>query len=317
MILSELKTLAASCNSFLLSTHIGPDGDSIGSQLSLYWYFESLGKDAVIYNADPVPGKFQFLHNADKITDQRPNRAFDALIVLDCSNTERLGWNGSKDIAHRIVNIDHHRDNAMFGTVNFIDGAAAATGQVLYHFFDDHGVQYPAYVAEALYTAIMTDTGGFRFSNTSAEILKICADLAQKGADCARVSKQVYGSLSTGGLILQSLIWSTLKFHCNGRICSMEMPYSLIDQTGASYGDSEGMAEYTTIAKGVDVGVLMKYRDNETHFSLRSTGAVDVGKLARGVRGGGGHINAAGCTLYLPKEKAFPIMLETIRKELP
>jgi phosphoesterase RecJ-like protein len=236
--------------------------------------------------------------------------------VLDCSNLHRLGWSDQDKTAPFIINIDHHRDNTLFGNINIVKTSAAATGEIIYQLLTDCGLAYPSKVAESLYTAIMTDTGGFRFSNTNSRILRICADLADRGAGCAHIYELVYATHSRKALLLQSRIWSTLRFHLDGKICSMELPLSIIDELGAQYSDSEGMADYTITAEGAEIGILTKYTDKESHFSLRSRGKIDVGKIAQKIPGGGGHSSAAGCTIELPYPQAFAQMLSIIEKEL-
>jgi phosphoesterase RecJ-like protein len=316
MIWNKLSAIIEENQSFLISSHVSPDGDCIGSQLAMYWYLTSLGKDAAIYNIDAVPHKFCFLHNADAISSVRPQKGFDVLMVLDSSNPDRLGWKKCEDMAPVIVNIDHHEDNTRFADVNIIDSAVSATGQILYRFFIASGIEFPGHIAQSLYAAIITDTGGFRFSNTNGAVLRVCAELSDKGAMCDEVYKHVYASDSPGGMLLKARIWSTLAFHLDSRVCTMEMPIRLIKEIGAEYGDSEGMADCTITAEGVQVGMLIKYREGETHFSLRSTGSIDVGAIARSIAGGGGHMNAAGCTLYMPLDKAKKHMLNILGSKL-
>ncbi len=292
------------------------DGDSIGSQLAFYYYLNSLGKEVTICNHDAVPAKFAFLNNSDKMTVLPARGHYDVLVILDCSNPGRLGWDISTVSASSIINIDHHRDNTRFGSINIVETAAAAVGEIIYDYFQHCAVSFPPHVAESLYTAIMTDTGGFRFSNTNSRILRKCADLADRGADCAKVYERVYASHSQSALLLQARIWSTLHFLLDGRVCVMEMPYSLVGELGAQYSDSEGMSDYTSTAEGVYVGMLVKHNENETHFSLRSKGKIDVGKIAQKIPGGGGHSNAAGCTIDLPYEQALQKMLSIIETEL-
>jgi phosphoesterase RecJ-like protein len=316
MIWSELTESIAGNRSFLISSHASLDGDCIGSELAMCWYLKSLSKKAVVYNFEAVPQKFAFLRDSAILTKDRPGERFDVMMVLDCSNPKRLGWDGSEGMANCMVNIDHHRDNTNFGTINIVSSTAAATGQIIYDYFSHLKIDFPASVAEALYAAILTDTGGFRFSNTTSAVLKICADLCDRGADPSAIYDKVYASFSPQGMMLQSRIWSTLAFHHNAAVCSMEMPYDLIEQVGATYGDSEGMADLTIIAEGVDVGILMKYGPAQTHFSLRSRGRIDVGKIAKSIEGGGGHSCAAGCTMSLPLAQAKPKMLAIVAKEL-
>ena len=316
MIWNDLRALIDANQSFLISSHMSLDGDSIGSQLSFYWYLSSLGKKVQLFSHDPVPAKFRFLTNSELIGTEKPDSTFDVLAILDCSNQSRLGWDGHETIAKRIIDIDHHRDNTKFGEINIVETAAAATGELIYDFFIDTKCDFPPHVAESLYTAIMSDTGGFRFSNTNSRVLRKCADLAERGADCAQIYKKAYSSHSRQALLLQSKIWSSLKFFLDGKVCCMEMPVSVLAELGAQYSDSEGMADHTTTAAGVEVGMLTKYSDTETHFSLRSKGSVDVGKVAQKIPGGGGHSSAAGCTVLLPYDQALPYMLQIIQEEL-
>ena len=316
MIWSELSSVIAHNHSFLISSHMSIDGDCAGSELAMSWYLKTLSKRVAVYNHEALPTKFAFLHDADTLTHTRPSGPFDVLMVLDCSNPQRLGWEGMEQTAPIIVNIDHHRDNVNFGHINIVRGDASATAQIIYEYFSHITVDIPKAVAEALYTAILTDTGGFRFSNTNGEVLSMCADLSNRGAQCSKIYEKVYASFSPNGLLLQARIWSTLAFYRGGTICSMEMPYRLIEEVGATYGDSEGMADLTILASGVEVGMLIKYSPMQTHFSLRSTGRIDVGKIAKAIEGGGGHSSAAGCTMSLPFEQAKPRMLEILFREL-
>lgn len=312
---NNLVELIDSHQRFLISSHMSLDGDSIGSQLAMLWYLRSRGKEVVLYNYDPVPRKFLFLENASEFTAVPPSFTPDVLCVLDCSHLYRLGWK-AEGSAPVIINIDHHRDNGRFGTLNFVDDRAAATGAILYRFFQESNIGIPTSVAEALYAAIMTDTGGFRFSNTSSRILRICADLIDLGADGSKIFEKVYSSHTPQGLSLQARIWSSLAYHLDGRVCSMVMPTTLLDEIGAVYSDSEGMVDHTVTAEGVEVGLMVKHSPHESHFSLRSTGRVDVGKIAQTIPGGGGHFSAAGCTLDMPFETAFPYMLNILKAEI-
>ncbi|MBD3321151.1 MAG: hypothetical protein GF350_08670 [Chitinivibrionales bacterium] len=313
---AELSTVIDNNDSFLLSSHVSMDGDCVGSQLAMYWYLSSSGKKVFIYNHDTLPARFSFLHNSAVICSKKPTETYDVLVVLDCSNPDRLGWSGSDSIARIMVNIDHHRDNTNFADINIVDKNVAATAQIIYSFFESQGIDYPREVAEHLYTAIITDTGGFRFSNTTSTVLHICASLAEKGVDCSKIYQYSYDSHTQNGMMLWSRIWSTLEFFCEGRVCALKLPLSLIDELGASYSDSEGIADWTILAQGVQVGMFIKYKDGETHFSLRSRSGVDVGKIAQKIPGGGGHGSAAGCTVYMPFKEAEKYMLDIIRKEL-
>lgn len=284
------------------------DGDSVGSQLAVYWYLQSLGKEVEIWDKDTFPEKFSFLKNSDKIHQgEIPRKKYDAYIILDCSSMTRLGYAADElPEVDSVVNIDHHQDNKRFGDINIVNTGCAATGELLYSFFIEMGVTLPPSVAEALYTAIVTDTGGFRFSNTSADVFRISADLIECGVQGTQIYQRLFDSHTRQGLQLWSRVWSTLRFHFGGRVCTIELPMRLVDELGASPCDTEGIADFTVMAQGVDIGMFIKYRENETHFSLRSRGHVDVGMLAQKIAGGGGHASAAGCTIKEP----FPIARE-------
>jgi phosphoesterase RecJ-like protein len=316
MIWTGLNNAIDANESFLISSHLSLDGDCVGSQLAFIWYLKSKGKKVACYCADPLPQKLAFLKHSELITRNKPQETFDVLMILDCSNIKRLGWDECESAAKTIINIDHHRDNKKFGALNLVDPTAAAAGEIIFSFFREYGVDIPPHIAEALYVAIMTDTGGFRFNNTSSRVLRVCADLVDLGVDCADVYEKVYSRHSPQALTLRARMWSTLKFHLDGKICSMDMPMSILDEIGAVYSDSEGMADNTVTAEGVEVGIMTKHTPKETHISLRSAGRIDVGKIAQGVAGGGGHSCAAGCTLKLPYDQAMEHILGILKKEL-
>ena len=316
MIYKELIKTISKSRTFVISSHVNQDGDCIGSQLAMYWYLTSLGKTGIIYNTDKLPQKFGFLENSDKVIDEIPDQKFDMLFVLDSSNPTRTGWNECTDYAKNLIIIDHHRDNSEEGDINIVDHSAAATCEIIYRFFIHNEIDFPDYVAEALYTGILTDTGGFQFSNTTSDILRISADLVDRGAKSTAIYKKIYASYSHAGLLLRSKIWSTLEYHFDNKLALMEMSIPLVDEMGADYGDVEGMSEQCLLARGVEVGLFIKYDENRTHFSLRSTGNIDVGMVAKNFPGGGGHAFAAGCTVEEPFEIAKKQVLDIIKKEL-
>ena len=198
---SELTENISNNGSFLISSHASLDGDCIGSELAMSWYLKSVGKKVTVFNHESVPQKFAFLQGASELTKDRPDGRFDVLLVLDCSNPKRLGWEGFEGMADLVINIDHHRDNTFFGAVNIVRNNAAATGQIIHDFFSSSAIDYPPTVAQALYTAILTDTGGFRFSNTSGDVLRICADLCDRGANASDIYDKVYESISPQGMV--------------------------------------------------------------------------------------------------------------------
>jgi len=317
MIWTELSNLIAESNSFLICSHVSHDADNIGSQLSFFWYLQSLGKDVEIYNVDTVPRKFKFYTNCDKVSNIEPTRRFDVFVMLDSSNLSRSGWDKVSTIADKYIDIDHHRDNNFFGTVSCVDTTAAATCQIVYRFFKENNIDFPVYVAEALYGGILADTGGFQFDNTSPEIFAIAQDLSSRGVDTAKVYKKLYASNSIAGLTVRSIVWSTLKFYENNRIGVMILEDGILEKYGADRGDVEGMSDMAMTAEGVEVGIFAKPVGNEIRFSLRSVGKVDVGTIAAKFSGGGGHRAASGCTAVdMPLDEALNKLLSLIAPEL-
>lgn len=283
-------------HSFCITAHRSPDADSVGSQLAMYWYLTSLGKEVVVYNSDPLPLKFSFLENADKFTSVEPRQKFDVLVVLDSSNLSRIGWDAAPSFADTVIDIDHHRDNSRFGDVSIVDASAAATCQILYGIFRDAGIGIPASVADALYAGILADTGGFQFENTTCTVLRDAAELIDLGASNYTVYKELFSSLSVQGMKIRAEIWSSLEYYADGRIGVMYLDESRLEELGADKGDTEGMSDMAATGRGVEVGMLIKKSKQGIHFSLRSSGRIDVGSLAAVFPGGGGHSCAAGCT---------------------
>ncbi len=305
--------------SFLITSHVNPDGDSIGSMLALDWIIRSRGRESRVCNTDGVPEKFSFLENSDLFTPPPDSGAFDVLIIIDSSNPDRVGWDTGKIDVKSVINIDHHRDNSEFGDINIVDPRASASCQILFQVLSAEGIDMGRPLVDYLYTGILSDTGGFRFSNTTQDILRVCADLMDHGVDHQKIYNSIYSSLSANGLLLRARIWSTLHFYASNTVACIEMPESAIEETGATYSDAEGMVDMLLTSKDVKIGVFMKYSDKEAHFSLRSSAAenpVDVGRIAKSVPGGGGHTCAAGCTIPLPRNKAKHKILQIIEDEL-
>ncbi len=318
MIWTDLCKIVEENQTFLISSHRSQDGDCVGAQLAFYWYLSSLGKQVDIFNFDPLPKKFSFFENSDKISGELPTKKYDVLAILDASNPSRVGWDGIMESADKFINIDHHRDNSLFGTVNSVDITAAATCQIIYRFFNENNIDFPPFVADALFGGIISDTGGFQFSNTNREIFEIAANLVDRGADNPYVYKKLFASRSIAGLSVRSQIWSTLTFYADNRIGVMEVDEAMLDEYGADRGDIEGMSNEAMTAEGVEVGLFVKKRDDFVHCSLRSVGNIDVGAIAATVSGGGGHACASGCSIPNKTiEEAKMQIIAEIEKVLP
>jgi len=298
MIWTELNEIIEKNHSFLISSHENQDGDSVGSQLAFYKYLKSLGKNARIYNKDKSLQKFIFFKDYDAISNIEPEQKFDVLVLLDCSNPQRCGIeNIETRFADKTVNIDHHGDNSMFATVNCVDVNAAATCKILYDFLTENRISYDCDIANYLLCGIITDTGGFHFNNADGELYLIAHNLVKRGADNTLLFKKMFASNTIAALSIRAKIWETLKFYADGKISVISMPKSLITDFGADSSATDGMSNAVLGGEGVEVGIFARYDENETQFSLRSAGKIDVCEIAASCGKGGGHKFAAGCTV--------------------
>jgi phosphoesterase RecJ-like protein len=322
--LKKISDILLPAKSICITSHRDPDGDSIGSQLALGELLESQGKRYCILNQGELPGKYRFLDPQQRIQNlnslQRTlnsKTSFDLVFVLDSTCLERIG-EVSRLITPgvTVINIDHHPDNERFGTFNYIDEEASAVGEMIFHLLDYFSFPLNATVATQLYAAILTDTGRFKFSNTTPLCLKTCAQLVQAGADPRYITNQIYFNYSLSFLKLLGSVLSHPQMLFGGKVCVMIIRQENLAQLGVEPNEMEGVVDYTLFLKGVEVGLLFTEKENgKTKVNLRSQNEYDVSKVAR-IFGGGGHRNAAGCTLDLALKEAQPIIVEQVGRIL-
>lgn len=293
----ELLKQLRSGHRFLLVSHMNPDGDAIGSSLGLARILRSLGKGAVVWNHDEVPKLYSRLAGSERIhTGQEPPggypESFDALISLECPSLDRTGLESAiGDIP--IINIDHHLGNEHYGQVNWVDTAAPSLGEMIYRISRGLMVELDEATATALYLTLVTDTGGFRFSNSTPAAFGASAALVEEGAKPEQVAQWLYESQPISAIRLLTEMLPTLEVH-DERIASATITQEMFERAGASTGDTEGLIDYPRSIAGVEAAALIRQvDDSQFKVSLRSRGSVDVEKIARR-NGGGGHRNAAG-----------------------
>jgi bifunctional oligoribonuclease and PAP phosphatase NrnA len=288
-------------NRFLLVSHVNPDGDAIGSELGLARILRRLGKGAVVWNRDPTPSLYLPLPGSDRIHvgEEAPAgypEKFDAVIVLECPSPDRTGLEAHLP-ALPLVNIDHHLGNQHYGVVNWVDSAAPAVGEMVYRLAQALKVSLEPEVASALYLTLVTDTGGFRYSNATPAAFEAAATLVREGAQPEQVSQWLYESQPVTVLKLLGEMIPSLELHAGGRVATVRLTREMFERTGAGPGDSEGLIDHARGIAGVEAVALVREREDGSHkVSLRSRGEVDVEKIARH-HGGGGHRNAAGFAL--------------------
>ncbi len=295
-ILKDIAEFIHGHQRFIVTSHVRPDGDSIGSQLALASALEQLDKRVEVFDADPYPPNCRSLPGIDRIrVGEAVNGDFDALIVLECANLERAGVEGLD--AYPSVNIDHHPVNDFFGAVNWVDPGASAVGEMLFLLFAELGTRLTGDIATNLYTAILTDTGSFQFSNTTATTFRVASDLVSAGADPARISQAVLMSQSEARIRLVGRLLDTLDFDPSRKIAWVRLDREMFAETGAARNDTEGLVNYPLSVDGVELCAFFREEaPGEYRVSLRSQGDHNVGRIASEF-GGGGHRNAAGATL--------------------
>lgn len=305
---------------FLVVSHVDPDGDAIGSTLAVGHLLRLLGKRAVMVNASPVPAKYAILPGAEeiaKLQELRDKSPFTRVIAVDVADVERMGDCFSLIASDALLlNIDHHRTNTRFGTHHLINPEAAATAEVLYDWIESMGVQWTKPLATCVYTGLLTDTGGFRYSNTTPSVMKQAARLLEFGVDAPRIAEQVLETMTVGQLNLLRRGLSTLQLSEDGRIAWMWLTLQDFSESGAGEGDLDGIVNYARNVIGVEVGILFRQLKNgAVKVSLRSRRRVDVSEVA-GFFGGGGHARAAGCTVTGTRDEVEHRVLEQVTEAL-
>jgi len=310
---SALHNVLANYNSFVITSHIMPDGDSIGSVLSMTLALQKAGKDAVAVVRDEVPHKYIFLPHAGDI-----KRHFDGkcncIISLDCGDEERLGFDRPlKDYGSMVVNIDHHKSNTLFGDINIVDSHASSVGEIIYHPIKELQV-LDLDIAMNLYASIITDTGSIRYSNSTPAALRILAELIEIGVKPEVMSRQVFERRSIASVNLIKMALDTLEVFNDGMIASITITKEIMDKSGAKEEDTDGIINYAREIEGVEVGVLFKEKEERSiKVGFRSNDWVDVSRIAEEF-GGGGHARASGCTLKATLSEARERVLNFVKE---
>jgi phosphoesterase RecJ-like protein len=294
-------------NRFLLTSHVNPDGDAIGSELGLARLLRRLGKGAVVWNLDQMPAIYRPLPGSDRVHCGAEPPAgfpekFDGIVVLECPSLDRTGIEQhlaplAPGAALPLINIDHHLGNQHYGAVNWVDSAAPAVGEMVFRLAQALKVALEPEIASCLYLTLVTDTGGFRFSNATPAAFEAAAALVREGAHPEQVAQWLYESQPAAVVRLLGEMLQTLELHHGGRIATVRLDPEMFARAGAGAADSEGLIDHPRSIAGVDAVALIRRREDGTYkVSLRSRGEVDVEKVARH-HGGGGHRNAAGYAL--------------------
>ncbi len=316
----EIGEILRNHDSFVILSHVRPDGDAIGSQLALGYSLLSAGKQVRILNEDGLPETLEFLPGAH-IVETPPDEPLDVeiAIALDTASRPRLGDRclNAASKAKLWLNIDHHISNPAYGDVNLIDSGSPATGQIIYELIIHLGLPFPDQTRDAIYTAVSTDTGSFQYPSTTARTYDLGADLIRRGLDVGTINSEIYDSHPYRRVELMRALLNTLQLSESGMVAS----WQLLDRTRIDLGlrpeDSEGLIDIIRAIRGVKIAVFFEeLPDGKIRVSMRSkTPALNVCHIAMEF-GGGGHALAAGIRMAGPIEEAREKVCEAIDRAI-
>jgi phosphoesterase RecJ-like protein len=316
---APLQRLVDTRERFLVISHVRPDGDAYGSTLALGLALRGLGKDVQLVNSDGLAPLFRFLPGSETLaaTPEVAPEADRVVIAVDCADRRRLGpafdaWQRTPDI-----NIDHHVSNPGYAELNLIDSAAPATAQLLFEIMTALRWPLTTDVASNLYVGLMTDTGGFRYRQTTARTFAIATKLVEAGADPTALSEACYQSFRPERLLLLREVLNSLHFREDGRVAWFFLTPETYARSGASPDETEGLIEYLQAVRAVEVAFVLEVMpDGFSRASLRSRGTVDVNQICAEL-GGGGHRLAAGLRTRLSLPELQERLLTLIARQLP
>ena len=284
---------------FVVSSHSRPDGDSIGSQLAFAFALRALGKDVTLVNRDAAPPPLMAFPGVPTIRiADAVSGDFDAAVIMECGDIARPGVAGLD--RYFLINIDHHPGNTGYGAINWFDESAAACGEMVFDLVNALGVPMTIEIATHIYLAILTDTGSFHYSSISPRTFDICRQLLEAGVDPVGVARSVYDSSNMGRLKLFGAVLSAMQIDPSGRIAIVYLDHEMAAAAGGTYDDTEGLINLPLTVKEIQSVVFFKQNEgNSYRVSMRSKGDIDIGTVAK-QHGGGGHKNAAGCSVDGP-----------------
>ncbi|NJB66992.1 phosphoesterase RecJ-like protein [Desulfobaculum xiamenense] len=307
----KIKEILREGQSFLVAAHASPDGDALGSTAALGHLLVQLGKEVTLYNPSGVPNQFDWIDLPCPLVSELPDELPQWLIALDCGDVRRLG----DALAARFgttstVNIDHHLGNPGYADVNWVDPNFSSVGEMVATLARDLDIPLSGALGEGVYLALVSDTGYFSYGNTHPETLILAAELLREGLDPEFFNARFLNQWTMGRLKLWSRVLSGAKLHLDGRVGTIRITQDMLDETGTTSEDTDGIVNYIRRVKGVKAAVsLREDGPDRTKVSLRSSGEMNVQAIASRL-GGGGHKNAAGILLTVPLDEAERLILE-------
>jgi len=303
--------------SVFIAGHLKPDGDTIGSALALASLLKRLGKFPSVFSKDLIPDYLMFLPGAkDIIIAPKTECSYDLAIILECSDLERMGAIISSNQAKVIINMDHHISAGTFGHVNYVNSKSSSTAELVADVFDALNEKIQTQEAICLYVGVLTDTGKFQQSNTNSNSLRFAARMVDSGVRPVDLYEKVYASMPLSTLKLFGEAFNSLKVECGGKFAYMIVTPEALVNAGAKDSQTEGLINYTLLLPQCVVGALFRQdASGKVKVSFRSKDYFDVNEVA-GHFGGGGHKNAAGCSILGSIDDAVKIVVSYLSKKL-
>lgn len=295
MTIKEVCNFLMTCDKVNILTHKSPDGDTLGSGFALVNFLRSMGKKANVLNTDPFPERYSFLYEGYCPMEFEEKY----VIAVDVADTQLLGGNLERYKAEGKIDlcIDHHISNTMFAKQSYVDTKAAATCEAMYMIMTEMGNGINDLIAKCLYTGISTDTGCFKYENTTSRTHVIASELMKYDIDFTRVNRQMFDLKSKGRIIVEQVVTRNMEFFCDDRCSMIVITTDLINASGIEASEFEGLTSITLQVEGVQIGILVKQRsENRYKISVRTTEEIDACAFCNQF-GGGGHVRAAGCEL--------------------
>lgn len=318
MIINEIYDLIRHSANIGITFHTSPDGDSLGSALALLQGLRKLGKHAYIISKDRVPELYDFLPYKDEVNAalDAPKDNTDCVVVLDCGNFERVSARLTlHNRKYKLANIDHHMSNGLYGDLNLLDTSAAAVGEIVHKILDALQIEIDKDMAICLYTSIVSDTGGFKHSNTTTVTHEIVGKLIETGFDFSEIHRLLFQNKKFNRLKLHGKVIENMYLLFNGEVAVMKLTKAMLDELGLEASDTSDIISLGVDIDTVEVTVLIKEVADGVKISLRSRSVVDVRKIAEQF-GGGGHVRASGLSINKSMVEAEKIIINAIEKEL-
>lgn len=313
--IKEIFNLINSSQNICIAGHKAPDGDCIGSVMALYEFLKPLNKNVIVCVDGKIPYNYRHFVGKNVLAEEYNNEKFDLLFVLDCSDSDRLGK--FKDVfinAKKSVCIDHHKTNNSYADINIIDPYMSSTGELLYDVLKTSGSNISKETADYIYLAILTDTGKFSYSNTSAETHKKTAELIELGVDVSEIDNIVYNSKPSN--VVKAFIdcIDTIELYYDNKLGIATITNEILEKNNVDMGDIDGVVEFIREINEVEVScVLKEYETNNTKVSLRSKNDIDVSSISV-MFNGGGHKKAAGFEINSNIQNTKKLIIETFKK---